>query len=363
MVWWWTARDRVTWLALAVVASCSVDDDDDYIFETEPKEVSGDAGEAADLGAAGADGSDPRGGAESGGGTAGLGGGSSGGSVGQGASPVAGGESGNAGGLASSGGTLDATGGTTEPPTSTGGASTTPESCDCGAPECGEGVCVPAVPSGWSGPILLFHGAPSLAPECTGYLNKTAFEGGTVPLQERLRCSACTCQETSGAECAALVTTYSVRRDALHLPRRQPDLPPRIPDEAQLFDPDGRRAPVPELLVPARRRLSQHPRRLRQSVLQGGRAGVRRVPPHARRRSGDLSRALPPLHSRRHDTPRGVRVSALYWCPSRITRRHSRRRSGDRVLPLATQSAGGLRCAEGDLTCGPWFGGGRRAVV
>jgi hypothetical protein len=208
MVWWRSARGRVTWLVFAVIASCSVDDDDDYVFETEPKEVSGDAGEAADLGAAGANGSDPRGGAESGGGTAGLGGGSSGRSVGQGASPVAGGES-NAGGLASSGGTLDATGGTTEPPTSTGGASTTPESCDCGSPECGEGVCVPAVPSGWYGPILLFHGAPALAPECTGYLNKTVFEGGTVPLQERLRCSACTCQETSGAECAALVTTYS----------------------------------------------------------------------------------------------------------------------------------------------------------
>ena len=213
MVWWRTARDRVTWLALAVIASCSVEDDDNYIFGTEPKGDAGEAGEAAEPGAAGTDGSDPRGGAESGGGTAG---GRSGGPGGQGASPAAGGESvntggsGNAGGVASSGGTPDATGGTTtEPPTSTGGASTTLESCDCGAPECGEGVCVPAVPSGWSGPILLFQGPPSLAPECTGYLNETAFEGGTVPLQERLRCSSCTCRETSGAECSALVTTYS----------------------------------------------------------------------------------------------------------------------------------------------------------
>ncbi|MDQ2645511.1 MAG: hypothetical protein M3020_16960, partial [Myxococcota bacterium] len=132
-----------------------------------------------------------------------------------GAPPVAGGRSGNTGGsvntggVASNGGTPDAAGGTTEPPSSNGGASTTPEGCDCGDPSCQESVCVPAVPSGWSGPILLFEGALFWAPECTGYLDTVAFEGGTLPVQEKLSCIGCSCGEISGAGCSLALKTYS----------------------------------------------------------------------------------------------------------------------------------------------------------
>jgi hypothetical protein len=46
-------------------------------------------------------------------------------------------------------------------------------------------------------------------PECTGEVSEELFTGGTLPIQEDLRCYACSCGELTGGSCSFPYTTYS----------------------------------------------------------------------------------------------------------------------------------------------------------
>jgi len=134
------------------------------------------------------------GGESGGGGTTGGAGGATGGSGGvtAGAGGVIGGTGGATGGTGgATGGTGGATGGTGG---ATGGTG--------GLPACGGGVCAPAVPGGWSGPIAIIDAAAKTAATCSGaYPSEVLFAhdqlSGTPPAAQ----CGCSC-DASGVACS-----------------------------------------------------------------------------------------------------------------------------------------------------------------
>jgi hypothetical protein len=61
------------------------------------------------------------------------------------------------------------------------------------------GDCVPPPPAGWSGPYLLWTGAPDSVPPCPSNAPVTAYTGKTALLVPDAGCTACTCSIAGGA--------------------------------------------------------------------------------------------------------------------------------------------------------------------
>jgi hypothetical protein len=72
-------------------------------------------------------------------------------------------------------------------------------------------VCAPAVPEGWDGPAVIWHGAPDLEPTCS---DAGAYRIGVQELGHHLSepawaCPECRCGDPEGATCSARITYFS----------------------------------------------------------------------------------------------------------------------------------------------------------
>jgi hypothetical protein len=88
-----------------------------------------------------------------------------------------------------------------------------PSAPDCANPEClAAFTCVPAVPSGWLGPIALYDqggGPPAPTPAaCAGAFTDDVFDGNSNPTSPALTCG-CTCGGIQGSCTNATITVYS----------------------------------------------------------------------------------------------------------------------------------------------------------
>ncbi|MFO0659901.1 MAG: hypothetical protein U0165_08740 [Polyangiaceae bacterium] len=180
--------------------------------------TSGTAGTSATGGSAGTGGTSGSAGTGGTSGSAGTGGTSgSAGTGGTAGSAGSGGTSGT-GGTAGGGGTAG-TGGTSGSSGTSGtggtGGSLGPEDCfngvddngdnlaDCADPQCTPATtCVTtALPSGWSGPVSLYDGAPANEPACPSSYPTQAFLGNRNITGAAAQCSTCTCSDPSGGSC------------------------------------------------------------------------------------------------------------------------------------------------------------------
>jgi len=101
---------------------------------------------------------------------------------------------------------------------------------DCADPDCTAGyMCVPRVPSGWTGPAEVYEGASTVPPTCGGAYPEKLFSGYGAPKCD-FSCSPCACGTPTGVTCGAPGLSYTT------VPKTEcPPATPYPPGECVLY--------------------------------------------------------------------------------------------------------------------------------